>query len=63
MKRGEQIALSLRTRFGVPAEWLQPWPAECAEFVQLGLLRAEGERFFLTEKGKLLADSVAQAFI
>ena len=62
-KRAEQIALSLRTRWGVPAEWLEPWSAECAEFMELGLLRADGDRFVLTKKGKLLADSVAAAFV
>ena len=40
MKRAEQIALSLRTRWGVPADWLEPWPAERAEFIELELLRA-----------------------
>jgi oxygen-independent coproporphyrinogen-3 oxidase len=62
-KRAEQIALSLRTRDGVPADWLVPWPAERAEFIELGLLRAERGRFVLTAKGKLLADSVAAAFV
>jgi oxygen-independent coproporphyrinogen-3 oxidase len=62
-KRAEQIALSLRTRNGVPAEWLAPWPSERAEFMELGLLRTERDRFVLTEKGKLLADSVAAAFV
>ncbi|MFN2508605.1 MAG: radical SAM family heme chaperone HemW [Chthoniobacterales bacterium] len=63
MKRAEQIALSLRTRWGVPAEWLAPWPAERAEFIELGLLRPREERLVLTHKGKLLADSVAAAFV
>ena len=63
IKRGEQIALGLRTREGVPADWLVPWPNECAEFEALGLLRAEHSRFRLTEKGKLLADSVSSAFV
>ncbi len=63
MKRAEQIALSLRTRWGVPAAWLEPWPAERAEFMELELLRAEADHFFLTEKGKLLADTVAAAFV
>ena len=62
-KRAEQIALSLRTRDGVPADWLTPWPAERAEFIELGLLREERDRFVLTPKGKLLADSVAAAFV
>ncbi|HEX8280451.1 MAG TPA: radical SAM family heme chaperone HemW, partial [Chthoniobacterales bacterium] len=62
-KRSEQIALLLRTRTGVPKEWLGRWPDECAEFIDLGLLRESGTRFVLTQKGKLLADSVAEAFI
>ncbi len=63
MKRAEQIALMLRTRWGVPAAWLTAWPAERAEFTALDLFRAEGDRFVLTEKGKLLADTVAAAFV
>ena len=62
-KRAEQIVLSLRTRQGVPAEWLVPWPKECTEFIELGLLRQQTDRLVLTEKGKLLADSVAEAFV
>ena len=62
-KRAEQIVLSLRTRNGVPRKWLEPWSTACAEFIELGLLRPNYERFVLTEKGKLLADSVAEAFV
>ncbi|MGZ4966166.1 MAG: radical SAM family heme chaperone HemW [Chthoniobacterales bacterium] len=63
MKRAEQIALGLRTRNGVSIAWLESWPNECKEFSELGLLRKENDRFVLTEKGKLLADSVAVAFV
>jgi len=62
IKRSEQIALGLRTRWGVPAEWLRE-KNQCEEFVTLGLLRHEESRFVLTQKGRLLADSVAEAFI
>ncbi|MDQ6911304.1 MAG: radical SAM family heme chaperone HemW [Verrucomicrobiota bacterium] len=62
-KRAEQIALGLRTRTGVPVAWLMSWPNECKEFSQLGLLGQENDRFVLTRKGKLLADSVAAAFV
>ena len=62
-KRAEQIALSLRTRWGVPVGWMEPWPRECAEFTELGLLQESEGRFLLTAKGKLLADSVAEAFV
>ena len=63
MKRAEQIALLLRTRFGVPTEWLEPWPAERAEFFELGLMQERDGAFVLTTKGRLLADSVAAAFV
>jgi oxygen-independent coproporphyrinogen III oxidase len=63
MKRGEQIALSLRTRDGVPAEWLERWPSEREEFIELGLMEKRGDAFVLTRKGRLLADSVAAAFV
>lgn len=62
-KRSEQIALLLRTRFGVPAEWLEANGAEVAEFRALGLIQEENESWVLTQKGKLLADSVAAALI
>ena len=62
-KHSERVMLSLRTRFGVPRAWLDAWPAERQEFVELGLLRESGERYMLTARGKLLADSVAEAFV
>jgi oxygen-independent coproporphyrinogen-3 oxidase len=63
MKRGERIALSLRTRNGIPSEELKQWPHESREFIDLGLLREIGGNFVLTSRGKLLADSVAEAFV
>lgn len=63
MKRTEQIALSLRTRWGVSGDWLETWPNECAELLELGHLRKHGDRYVLTRSGKLLADSVAAAFV
>lgn len=63
MKRAEKIALSLRTGNGIPSEELSQWPIESREFVDLGLLREVGGRFVLTPRGKLLADSVAEAFV
>lgn len=63
MKRAERVALMLRTRLGVPSDWLMSHEAEVREFTDLGLLAAERDRFVLTEKGKLLADSVAAAFV
>jgi oxygen-independent coproporphyrinogen-3 oxidase len=63
MKRGEKIALSLRTRRGIPSSELKGWPNECREFEALGLLREAEGNFVLTPRGKFLADSVSAAFL
>jgi oxygen-independent coproporphyrinogen III oxidase len=63
MKRTERIALGLRTREGIPSRELGPWPDEGDEFVALGLLRKQDGNFVLTPRGKLLADTVAEAFL
>lgn len=63
MKRGERIALSLRTPRGIPIAELAQWPNERREFEELGLLKKADGNFVLTRQGKLLADSVAAAFV
>ena len=63
MKRGERIALSLRTREGIAASLLQGKDEEVSEFSKLGLMRESEGNLLLTPAGKLLADSVAEAFI
>jgi oxygen-independent coproporphyrinogen-3 oxidase len=63
MKRTERIALALRTRDGISSQELASWPNESREFLDLGLLREANGHFFLTPRGKLLADSVAEAFV
>ena len=63
IKRGEKIALSLRTVRGIPAGELNRWPNERREFEELGLLREVEGNCVLTRRGRLLADSVAEAFI
>jgi len=63
MKRAERIALALRTRDGISASELKGVAQQTDEFVALGLLRESGGNFVLTQKGKALADSVAEAFL
>jgi oxygen-independent coproporphyrinogen-3 oxidase len=63
IKRAERIALSLRTVRGIPASELKQWPDERREFEELGLLREVEGNCVLTRQGKLLADSVAEAFM
>ncbi len=63
-RRAEAIAFGLRTNRGVAAETLRPWDERVAEFEALGLLRiTEANQVLLTRKGRLLADTVAEAFI
>jgi oxygen-independent coproporphyrinogen-3 oxidase len=63
IKRAEKVALSLRTRNGVAISSVRDRRDKVAEFMALGLLRQSNRNFVLTRKGKLLADSVAEAFI
>lgn len=62
-KRGEKIALLLRTRTGVPRGWMHDRSDAVAEFTKLNLLTQSNGHYVLTPKGMLLADSVAEAFI
>ena len=63
MKRGERIALSLRTDDGAPAQLLKNFPDETREFIRLGLLQRVNGSFVLTRAGTAVADSVAEAFV
>ncbi len=64
MRQAENIMFGLRTNRGVAAETLLPWPEQVAEFETLGLLETTpAARVLLTRKGRLLADTVAEAFI
>jgi oxygen-independent coproporphyrinogen-3 oxidase len=63
MKRAERIALSLRTREGIPAQELKHFARETNEFIALGLLRRSNGNLVLTQTGKSLADSVVEAFL
>ena len=61
MKRTERIALGLRTREGIRAQEIEGNSAE--HLITAGLLLEESDRLTLTRKGKLLADSVAEALV
>ncbi len=63
MRRAESIAFGLRTNRGVAADTLAHWPEQVAEFAGLGLLEIAAGRALLTRKGRLLADTVAEAFV
>lgn len=64
MRRAEAIAFGLRTRDGVPAQWLAGQAAAVEEHTALGLMEAiDGQRLALTRRGRLLADTVATAYV
>jgi oxygen-independent coproporphyrinogen-3 oxidase len=62
-RTGEIVAFGLRTSSGVPSHLTEPWQGAVAEFVSLGLLERNKDRLRLTQRGRLLADSVAEAFV
>ena len=62
-RRGEIAALALRTARGIERSALDAWSDAVAEFTKLGLLTDHRGRISLTRRGKLLADSVAEAFV
>jgi oxygen-independent coproporphyrinogen-3 oxidase len=62
-RTGETLAFGLRTDRGIPAQAAAPWEAELIEMRALGLLESRDGRLHLTRRGKLLADSVAEAFV
>jgi coproporphyrinogen III oxidase-like Fe-S oxidoreductase len=53
----------VRIREGVSANDLARWPEAIREFEALGFLEARENRYVLTPRGKLMADSVAEAFV
>jgi oxygen-independent coproporphyrinogen-3 oxidase len=62
-RAGETLAFGLRTARGIPAQAAAPWDADLAELRALGLLETRDGRLLLTRRGKLMADSVAEAFV
>jgi oxygen-independent coproporphyrinogen-3 oxidase len=63
MKRTERIALGLRMRDGISGAELKDFAQKVGELIALKLLRKSNGNFFLTSKGKALADSVAEALL
>jgi oxygen-independent coproporphyrinogen-3 oxidase len=62
-RAGEIAAFAMRTREGIATDSLHRWSKEMREFHELGFLEKRGDRTILTRRGKLMADSVAQAFV
>ena len=63
VKAGERAAFGMRTNAGLPFTESSPWEVELREAAGQGLVMSEGERWLLTAKGRLLADTVAEIFV
>lgn len=61
IRQSERIAFSLRTSRGVDSDLIPADKAE--EFARGGFVVLKDDRWHLTQKGRLVADSVAEAFI
>ena len=59
----ETLAFGLRTNRGVPLTVLEPWQSVVEEYVSEGFATSDGQRLLLTRKGKLVADTLAEAFV
>ena len=62
-RAGEIAAFRIRMAEGIPADELGRWSDAMAEFEKLGLVVCGEGAVRLTRRGKLLADSVAEAFV
>ncbi len=59
----ERIAFGLRMDEGLESAILAPWESSVIHFEELGLVSRDASRIRLTHRGKLLADSIAEAFV
>jgi oxygen-independent coproporphyrinogen-3 oxidase len=62
-RAGEITAFGIRTREGIPTGDLARCPEAARQFRELGFLEDRGSRTILTRRGKLMADSVAEALV
>jgi oxygen-independent coproporphyrinogen III oxidase len=62
-RAGEIAAFRMRTAEGMHRSELSRWEKSIREFEALGILESSGSHLRLTRRGKLLADSVAEAFV
>lgn len=63
LKSRERAAFGMRTLQGLPLEDSQPWAIELTEASHQGLVHFSQDRWLLTPKGRLLADTVSEIFV
>jgi oxygen-independent coproporphyrinogen-3 oxidase len=62
-RAGEIAAFRMRMSEGMPRTELARWGEQIEEFEEMHLLEGIGDRLRLTPRGKMMADSVAEAFV
>jgi oxygen-independent coproporphyrinogen-3 oxidase len=63
VKAGERAAFGMRTNTGLLVSESSRWETELRQALGQGLVKLEGNRWLLTSKGRLLADTVAEIFV
>jgi oxygen-independent coproporphyrinogen-3 oxidase len=63
VKAGERAAFGMRTNSGLPFSESLTWELELREAAGEGLVIFKGDRWLLTARGRLLADTVAEIFV
>jgi oxygen-independent coproporphyrinogen-3 oxidase len=63
LKIREKAAFGMRTFLGVPVAEAASWEKELTRFQREGLVEKMSNRWLLTPRGRLLADSVAEIFM
>ena len=63
LKHSERAALGMRTLLGLPLALAVRWEKELVSLEQEGLVIRSSERWLLTARGRLLADTVAEIFV
>ena len=62
-KRAERAAFGMRTSRGLPLAESLPWEDNLSTLRREGLVELIGERWLLTNRGRLLADTVSEVFV
>ncbi|XHR26975.1 MAG: radical SAM family heme chaperone HemW [Chthoniobacteraceae bacterium] len=63
IRLSERVAFGLRTSRGLDAALLATWQPKVDEYLEAGFFEPHGGKIRLTRKGKLVADSLAEAFV
>jgi len=63
IRNAEAIAFGLRTSVGVPEEAMKGWSSELTALRNEGYLEETNSHVRLTEKGRMVADSIAELFV